>query len=84
VLSFWHLPYSPDLAPADFFIFPKMKMQLKGCRFHTIAKIQRELQKVMDSYKMTSRPHSSSGRNAVTGALLRKVAISRECSNLGQ
>ena len=24
-------PYSPDLAPADFFLFPKWKSSLKGC-----------------------------------------------------
>ena len=28
-----HPPYSPDLAPADFFLFPKLKTTLKGCRF---------------------------------------------------
>jgi hypothetical protein len=39
-----HLPYSPDLAPADFFLFLKMKMQLKGRRFHTIAEIHCESQ----------------------------------------
>ena len=26
-----HPPYSPDLAPADFFFFTKMKDQLAGC-----------------------------------------------------
>ena len=25
-----HPPYSPDLAPADYFLFPKVKSQLKG------------------------------------------------------
>jgi transposase len=49
MLSLLHPPYSPDLAPADFFLFPKMKIQLKGRRFHSIADIQRESQKVMDS-----------------------------------
>ncbi|XP_046145615.1 protein GVQW3-like [Osmia bicornis bicornis] len=33
-------PYSPDLAPADFFLFPKLKYPLKGKRFHTIDEIQ--------------------------------------------
>lgn len=28
-------PYSPDLAPCDFFLFPKLKMALKGRRFYT-------------------------------------------------
>ncbi|GBM12893.1 hypothetical protein AVEN_114971-1 [Araneus ventricosus] len=26
-------PYSPDLAPADFYLFPRLKMKLKGHRF---------------------------------------------------
>ena len=25
-----HSPYSPDLTPADYFLFPKLKMRLKG------------------------------------------------------
>ena len=31
-----HPPYSPDLAPCDFFLFPKLKLQMKGRRFDTI------------------------------------------------
>ena len=30
-----HPPYSPDLAPNDFFLFPKVKRQLKGKKFQT-------------------------------------------------
>jgi len=30
------LPYSPDLAPADFFLFPKFESSLKGRRFRTV------------------------------------------------
>jgi histone-lysine N-methyltransferase SETMAR len=30
VKMFEHLPYSPDLAPADFFLFPKVKKELGG------------------------------------------------------
>ena len=26
-------PYSPDLAPCDFFLFPKLKEVIKGTRF---------------------------------------------------
>ena len=29
-------PYSPDLAPADFFLFPQLKSSLKGRRFQTV------------------------------------------------
>jgi histone-lysine N-methyltransferase SETMAR len=28
-----HPPYSPDLAPSDFFLFPEMKNPLRGRRF---------------------------------------------------
>ena len=33
-------PYSPDLSPPDYFLFPKVKLQLKGARFDTIEGIQ--------------------------------------------
>ena len=33
-------PYSPDLVPCDFWLFPKLKSPLKGKRFHTINEIQ--------------------------------------------
>ena len=28
-----HPPYSPDLAPADFFLFPKLKRMLSGRKY---------------------------------------------------
>jgi len=33
-------PCSPDLAPADFFLFPKLKSKLKDCRFESIEAIK--------------------------------------------
>jgi len=33
-------PCSPDLAPADFFLFPKLKSSLKGRRFQTVEEIE--------------------------------------------
>ena len=33
-------PYSPDLAPADFFLFSKLKTAMKGKRFATIEEIK--------------------------------------------
>lgn len=30
-----HPPYSPDLAPCDFFVFPHVKKQLRGTRYDT-------------------------------------------------
>jgi transposase len=38
-------PYSPDLAPADFFLFPKLKSTLNGRRFDTFDEIQKNLMK---------------------------------------
>lgn len=35
-------PYSPDLAPCDFFLFPKLKRPMKGKRFATIDEIKSE------------------------------------------
>jgi hypothetical protein len=50
-----HPPYSPDLAPCDFTLFPKLKMKLQERRFETVPDIQRgsqkELQAVLDSIK---------------------------------
>ena len=33
-------PYSPDLGPADFFLFPKLKTPMKGKRFPTVDEIK--------------------------------------------
>jgi histone-lysine N-methyltransferase SETMAR len=33
-------PYSPDLAPCDFFLFPKVKLTLKGSRFDDVDTIK--------------------------------------------
>jgi transposase len=33
-------PYSPDLASADFFLFPKLKSTLKDRRFQTVEEIK--------------------------------------------
>ena len=40
-----HPPYSPDLAPCDFWLFPK----LRGCRYETIEKMKEAVTKVIDT-----------------------------------
>ena len=35
-----HPPYSPDLAPCDSFLFPKLKTHLKGHHFGTVENVQ--------------------------------------------
>ena len=40
-------PYSPDLAPCDFWPFPKLKRPLRGHRFDMIEEIQAESKKAL-------------------------------------
>ena len=40
-----HRPYSPDLAPCDFLLFPK----LRGCRYETIEEMKEAVTKVTDT-----------------------------------
>ena len=40
-----HPPFSPDLAPCDFWLFPK----LRGCRYETIEKMKEAVTKVIDT-----------------------------------
>jgi hypothetical protein len=44
-----HPPYFPDLAPCNFFLFPKMKFKLKGRWFDTTEEIPAKLQRVLDT-----------------------------------
>jgi len=46
-----HSPYSPDLAPSDFFLSPKLKVKLKGQRFQTLEEIQVESQAVLNTLR---------------------------------
>ena len=40
-----HPPYSPDLAPCDFWLFPK----LRGCCYETIEEMKEVVMKVIDT-----------------------------------
>ena len=42
-----HPPYRPDLAPCDFWLFPK----LRGCRYETIEEMKEAVTKVIDTLK---------------------------------
>ncbi len=44
-------PYSPDMAPSDFWLFPKIKQQLKGFRFQSRDDI---MQNATDQLKVLS------------------------------
>jgi hypothetical protein len=41
--------YLPNLAPSDFFLFPKMKIKFKGRRFDTVEETQAETQTVLNT-----------------------------------
>ena len=40
-----HCPYSPDLAPCDFWLF----LKLTGCRYETIKEMKEAVMKVIDT-----------------------------------
>ena len=44
-----HPLYSPDLAPCDFWLFPKLKEKLRGCHYETIEEMKKAVMKVIDT-----------------------------------
>ena len=44
-------PYSPDLSPCDFFLFPELKKQLRGIRFNNDNEMLTALAQAIDSLK---------------------------------
>ena len=41
-------PFSPDVAPCDFLLFPK----LRGCRYETIEEMKEAVAKVIDTRRL--------------------------------
>lgn len=52
-----HPPYSPDLAPCDFYLFPKIKSALKGTRFDTVEDVKRKATEVMKGLTQNDFQH---------------------------
>jgi len=44
-----HPPYLPDLAPADYFLFRKVKSHSKGRLFYSISDIQKALTSTLNT-----------------------------------
>ncbi len=44
-----HAPYSPDMAPCDFFLFPLLKKSLRGKTFNTVLELTEEVDNVIGS-----------------------------------
>ena len=52
IKTFPHPPYSPDLTPCDFCLFPK----LRGCRYETIVEMKEAVTKVIDTLTQEDFP----------------------------
>ena len=44
-----HPPYTPDLAPCDFYLFPKIKYALKGTRFDSVDAVKAKATQLLNS-----------------------------------
>ena len=44
-----HSPNSPDLAPFDFWLFPKLKEQFRGCCYETIEEMKKAVTKIIET-----------------------------------
>jgi len=62
-----HPPYSPDLAPCDFFLFPRMKSRMNGKRFAYVREVKKKTLRVLKTSVLKSpRNVFSSGKNVGT------------------
>ena len=52
-----HPPYSPDLAPCDFFLFPKIKSALKGTRFESVDAVKAKATQLLNSLTQDDLQH---------------------------
>jgi len=52
-----HPPYSPDLAPCDFFLFPKIKSALKGTRFESVEAVRAKATQLLNSLTQDDLQH---------------------------
>ena len=46
-----HAPYSPDLAPMDFALFPRLKSELRGKRFDDLDHLRMSVRTVLGGYE---------------------------------
>ncbi|UYV65197.1 hypothetical protein LAZ67_3003551 [Cordylochernes scorpioides] len=56
-----HPPYSPDLAPNDFFLYPKLKINLKGRKFDNVDMIQAESKATLRNLSKNDRNKDKKG-----------------------
>jgi transposase len=79
--------YSLDLAPCDFFLFPKMKLQLKGRCFDGVEEIKRESQNALGRLPRPGLPARVPTVATTLGSVCRctrELFWRRRCPNLNQ
>ena len=86
--SFWqknnmtvipHPPYSPNLAPCDFFLFPHMKGQMKGKCFADVTEVKKKTVEVLNNISTEEFQNVfSSGKNVGTSVLSQKEITLKE------
>ena len=52
-----HPQYSPDLAPCDFFLFPKIESALKGTRFESMDAVKAKAMQLLNSITQDDLQH---------------------------
>ena len=52
-----HPPYSPNLVPSDFFLFPHMKKVLKGKYFVDVEEVKQRMAEALKSIKINKLKH---------------------------
>ena len=45
-------PYYPQIAPCDFWLFPKLKKKLRDCCYETIEEMKEAVTRVMDTLRL--------------------------------
>jgi transposase len=57
ITTMGHPPYSPDLAPCDFYLFPKVKNIMRGVHFVDVDTIKRETTKPLKELTKEDMQH---------------------------
>jgi histone-lysine N-methyltransferase SETMAR len=75
-----HPPYSPDLAPLDYFLFPNMKKWLAGRRFYS----NEEMITIMNAYfAELCQSYSSEGINKLEQRWTKRIGLTKRTNLKG-
>ena len=71
-----HPPYSPDLAPSDFYLFPKFKLFLAGQRFFLT---QEAIEAVVGYFADLTKNHYRDGIMALEHRWNKCISVKGDC-----